>query len=340
MDNHRKEGNFMEKKETPSSKTDGHFYQFPTKDLALLWRIPFSQETEPSKVEIALRERIKELNCLYGLSRLAERHFDSMDNLLRDLVDLLPFSWQFPEITCARIIFREQIFKSRGFRTTEWRLSSQVYMYNEPVGEVEIFYLEECPPADEGPFLSEERALLEALAEHIGTIAARISAERELHEINKQLTVERKALQETNTALRTVLLRIEEEKHEIARNIKANVEKIMMPVLHALLLELPPVQKKYLELLKTNLEEIVSPFISELSVSYHSLTPTEINICNMIRVGLRTKEIAQMRGVSEATIHRHRENIRRKLKIANHDVNLATYLQSSMWEGKQEATKG
>jgi hypothetical protein len=58
-------------------------------------------------------------------------------------------------------------------------------MYNEPVGEVSIFYLEERPPADEGPFLREERALLEALAERIGTMAMRISAELELQDINK-----------------------------------------------------------------------------------------------------------------------------------------------------------
>ena len=325
----------MEKKKSPSSETGSYRYQFPSEDLALLWRIPFSQETEPSKVEIALRERIKELNCLYGLSRLAERHFHSMDDLLRDLVNLLPFSWQFPEITCARIIFQEQTFKSNRFNITDWRMSAQIYLYNEPVGEVAIFYLEERPPADEGPFLREERALLEALADHIGTIATRISAEKELHETNKQLTVERKALQETNTALRTVLSRIEEEKQEIYGNIKANVEKILMPILQALSVELPPAQRKYLELLKTNLEELTAPFISQLSASYHSLTLTEINICNMIRMGLRTKEIAQMRGVSEATIHRHRENIRRKLDITNHDVNLATYLQSSMWEGKE-----
>jgi len=52
----------------------------------------------------------------------------------------------------------------------------------------------------------------------------------------------------------------------------------------------------------------------------------------MIRNGMRTKEIAQTRGISAATTNRHRENIRRKLKITNDDVNLATYLQSSMWE--------
>ena len=93
-------------------------------------------------------------------------------------------------------------------------------------------------------------------------------------------------------------------------------------------------QKKYVYMPQTNLEEITSPFTNQLSLSYHSMTPTEIAICNMIRNGMRTKEIAEMRSVSEATINRHREKIRRKLKITNQDVNLATFLQSSMWEEK------
>jgi DNA-binding CsgD family transcriptional regulator len=318
------------KKVVSSDNTDE--VRFPNKELARLWRIPFSDETEQPKVENALRERIKELNCLYGVSQLAERHFNSLDNLLAELVNFIPHSWQYPDITCARIVFKEKTYKSEGFKVTEWRQSARIYVYSEPVGEVAIFYLEERPPADEGPFLAEERALLEALADQIGTIATRISAEMELQDINKQLSLERKALQESNTAIRTVLTRLEEEKNEIYRNIKTNVDKIIMPILLALALEIPHTQSKYIEMLKTNLEELTSQFVSRLSSSYRSLTPTEIAICNMIRNGLRTKEIAQTRGVSTATINRHRENIRRKLKITNDEVNLATYLQSSMWE--------
>ena len=321
----------MAEKLVPSN-VNSNKIRFPNTELAQLWRIPFSDETEHSKVERSLRERIKELNCLYGVSQLAERHFSSLDNLLGELVNFLPHSWQYPDITCARIVFKEKTYKSEGFKVTEWRQSSRIYVYSEPVGEVAIFYLEECLPADEGPFLKEERALLDALVDQIGIIATRIFAELELQEINKQLSLEQKALQESNTALRTVLARIEEEEHEIHRNIKMNVDKILMPILHALALELPQTQGKYVELLKTNLEEITSPFVSHLSNSYHSLTPIEITVCNMIRNGLRTKEIAQIRGVSTATINRHRENVRRKLKITNSDVNLATYLQSSMWE--------
>lgn len=316
------------------SRTRGKKLENPIKDMSLLWRIPYNGETEASKVESALRERIKELNCLYAISQLAERHSDSIDDLLRDLVKFLPLSWQYPEAACARIIFKGQIYKSQGFKLTAWRQSSPVQMYSEPVGEVAVFYLKECPSEDEGPFLREERALLDAVADQIGRIAVRIAAEQELQEINQQLMVERKALQETNAALRAVLARIEEEKQEIYMNVRLNVDKILVPILHALSLNLPSAQRKYIEMLRTNLDEIASPFVSHLSRSHRSLTPMEINICNMIRSGLRTKEIAQIRGVSAGTINRHREHIRRKLKLTNSSINLTTHLQSEIWDDK------
>jgi DNA-binding CsgD family transcriptional regulator len=324
----------MENIEKSPATNDARHLPFPSKDMALLWRIPFPTEIEPKRVESALRERIKELNCLYGISQLAERYIYSLDELLQELVNFLPYSWQYPELTCARILFKGKTYTSEKFKVTNWRQSALIYMYHEAVGECAIFYLEECPPADEGPFLKEERALLDAVAEQIGTIATRMSADLELQETNQQLTLERKALQEANTALRLVMARIEQEKQEIYRDIKTNVDKILMPILNALVLQLPPSQKKYIEMLQTNLEEIASPFISKLSLSYHSMTPTEISICNMIRNGMRTKEIAEMRSVSEATINRHREKIRRKLKLTNKDVNLASFLQSSLFEGK------
>jgi len=324
----------MENEKNPNSPTGGEHPPFPSKDLALLWRIPFNGETEPANIEFAIRERIKELNCLYGVSQLAERHLHSLDDLLHELVNFLPHSWQYPEVTCARIFFKGKTYTSDRFEVTSWRQSAQIYMYHEPVGEVGICYLEECPPADEGPFLKEERALLDTVAEQIGTIATRMSAEIELEESNRQLNLERQALREANTALRVLLSRIEQEKQEIHHDIKTNVEKILIPILRALALQLSPAQVTYVEMLQKNLEEITSPFISKLSLSYHSLTPTEVAICNMIQNGMRTKEIAGMRGVSEATINRHREKIRHKLKITNQDVNLATFLQSSMWEEK------
>jgi DNA-binding CsgD family transcriptional regulator len=300
---------------------------FPEAVPGIRWRIPPSTEYDPAGVERALRERIKELNCLYAIAQLVESEFSSIDDVLAAVVNILPPSWQYPEITCARIIFREKTFKSRAFKVTKWRQSSQIFMYGEPVGEVTIFYLEERPPAHEGPFLFEERALLDAVAERIGKIAMHLDAELELYETNRQLTVERHALQEANAALKTLMNRIEEEKKEIYTQIRDNVEKVLLPILHELTWAVSGPKKKYVELLRDNLEDITAPFISQISHQYQSLTPTEIQICNMIRSGLRTKEIAAMRNISPATINRHRERIRRKLGITGKDVNLVTYLQ-------------
>jgi DNA-binding CsgD family transcriptional regulator len=300
---------------------------FPEAVPGIRWRIPPSKEHDPEGVERALRERIKELNCLYAIAQLVEADSNSIDDVLAAVVDILPPSWQYPEITCARIMFQEKTFKSREFKVTQWRQSSQIFMYNEPVGEVTIFYLEERPPTHEGPFLFEERALLDAVAERIGKIAMHLDAERELHETNRQLTVERRALQEANAALKTLMNRIEEEKKEIYTQIRNNVEKVLLPILHELTWAVPGPKKKYVELLRKNLEDITAPFISQISHQYQSLTPTEIQICNMIKSGLRTKEIAAMRNISPATISRHREHIRRKLGISGKDVNLVTYLQ-------------
>jgi len=300
----------------------------PRDYLANLWKIPFIEDREPEKIDIALRERIKELNCLYAIARLAERHHHSMDDFLKALVDLLPLSWQYPEIACSRIVFEDRTYRSRDFRLTRWRQTAPILAHGEPVGDVTIFYLEERPAADEGPFLREERVLIDEVATRIGSIAVRIAAEKELQEINKQLSLERLALQEANAALRAVLAKIEEEKKQVYRDMQINVEKVIMPILHALSVEIPRAQRKYVEILRNSLEEMTSPFISKVVNHYHSLTPTEISICSMIRNGMRTKDIAQLRGVSAATVNRHRENIRKKLRIANGQVNLATYLQS------------
>lgn len=280
----------------------------------------------------ALQERIKELNCFYGIAQLAKHKPLSIKTLLEDIVEILPPSWQYPSVACAQITFQGATFKSRNFEISKWQQSSKIFLHHKCAGEITVYYREERPQSFEGPFLSEERALIDAVSEWIGTMAILIDTEEKLQDANTQLTVEQKALQETNTALRTVLARIEDEKKIIHADIHANVSRIIMPILHRLAMELPEAQQKYAVLLKENLENIASPFINQLSTKFHSLTPTEIRICNMIRTGMRTKDIAKIRGVSPATINRHREHIRNKLGIANNSINLTTHLQNAMTE--------
>ena len=103
-----------------------------------------------------------------------------------------------------------------------------------------------------------------------------------------------------------------------------------MLIIHTLETGTHPNQKQYISLLKSNLEDLISPFINKLSKDFMSLSPLEIQICNMIKGGLSTKEIANLRGLSNATINRHRENIRKKLGLTNTDVNLTTFLNTYM----------
>ena len=294
------------------------------------WRLTPSEERDPAKVVWALQERIKELNCLYAIAQLSEAAEGPIEEVLDVVVNIIPPSWQFPEITCGRITFQDGVHKSPGFRLTPWRQSAPIHFYGETAGEVTVCYLEERPPSFEGPFLHEERVLLDAIAERVGAIAMRINSEREIQETNHLLMVERQALQETNTALRTFTTRIEEEKREVSRTIRDNVEKVLMPILQELFIAVPKSQRKFVELLRDNLEELTSSFVSNLSRKFQSLTPTEIQICNMIKNGLRTKEIAELRRISPATVNRPRERVRQKLGLTNSDTNLATYLRMNL----------
>ena len=177
------------------------------------------------------------------------------------------------------------------------------------------------PTINEGPFLIEERLLINAISERLGRVIERISAE-------KQLEVERKALKNKNIALSEILKKVEEEKNDIHLRIQANVDKIIMPILFALEGETTAKQAGYVKLLQKNLREITEPFTNRISKKFFGLTLVEIQICNLIRNGFTTKEIAKFRCISPSTVSRHREHIRKKLNISNQKVNLTTYLNS------------
>lgn len=125
----------------------------------------------------ALGERVKELRCLYTMSSLVEKHGSSLDKILAGIVEVIPPAWQYPEIACARIQVGDQTFKSQRFKETRWKQSSQIVVKDRKVGTLDVFYLEKRPECGEGPFLKEERSLINSLAEHIGEIVERKMAE-------------------------------------------------------------------------------------------------------------------------------------------------------------------
>jgi signal transduction histidine kinase len=145
-----------------------------------------TSETIDSRTEARVRalnhdlvERIKELNCLYGISRLVEGG-GSLDSILQGVADLMPPAWQYPEVTCACISLRRRRFETANFRETRWCQQEPISVGGRRVGFVAVYYLREEPFAYEGPFLKEERDLIHGIAERLGHIIESWTAEAEL----------------------------------------------------------------------------------------------------------------------------------------------------------------
>jgi len=137
-------------------------------------------EKELKQVSHGLGERIKELNCLYSISKLRERTDFSLEDILQAILDLIPPAWQYPEITCARIIFDGYEFTTNNYKNSRWKLTRDIMVYSERIGTLEVCYLEEKLELDEGPFLREERNLIDAVAERIAKFIEREWAEDEI----------------------------------------------------------------------------------------------------------------------------------------------------------------
>jgi len=132
-------------------------------------------------------ERVKELSCLYGIANLSAARELNIDDLLRETVKLLPPAWQFPEIASARIILDDKTFATGNFCESPWFLSSPVVVNEKIRGSVEVGYCKERPFLHEGPFLREERSLINAVASEIAVVIERREAEEYHERLQEQL---------------------------------------------------------------------------------------------------------------------------------------------------------
>jgi len=136
-------------------------------------------------------------------------------------------------------------------------------------------------------------------------------------------------LEEANTALKVLLKRGEQDKNELEEKVLSNIKELAMPYIEKLKTSnLDDKQSTFLEILESNLNDIVSPFLKKLSSQYLNLTPSEIQVANLIREGKSTKNMAELLNISERAIEFHRNNIRDKLGLKKKKTNLRSYLLS------------
>jgi len=129
-------------------------------------------------------ERVKELQCIHGIAEIIKSHRNQED-IFRGVVKLIPPGWQFPEITRARIIFKNREYVSEKFKETEWVQKSEIDIQGKIEGSIQVFYTDKCPELDEGPFLKEERNLIDTIAKSISEAIELSVAENELRKLSR-----------------------------------------------------------------------------------------------------------------------------------------------------------
>ncbi|MGD9176106.1 MAG: cache domain-containing protein, partial [Desulfobacterales bacterium] len=153
-------------------------------DREIKKRRKVEKELQKSMNEVG--KRIKELNCLFEISRLVEKRELTLEQIFQGIVELIPPAFQYPEITCAQITTGNQKFNTGNLEETQWMLSQDILLLTNTVGTLAVYYLEERPEKDEGPFLEEERNLVNTIAERIGRIIERNRAQTALVESEKR----------------------------------------------------------------------------------------------------------------------------------------------------------
>lgn len=137
--------------------------------------------------QVDLRERVKELTCLYGIAKLAADPTVSMEDLLQGIVEVLPPAWQYPDITSAQIEVHGQSFRTSGYRRGPQQQRADILVAGVRCGFVEVSYTREAPTFDPSPFLKWESRLINAVANQVALIIEHRQSEQERRKLREQL---------------------------------------------------------------------------------------------------------------------------------------------------------
>lgn len=177
--------------------------------------------------------------------------------------------------------------------------------------------------------LYDSRGNIVGAIESIRDITDRKLAEEAVRNRGKELEIKTHELEELNAALRVLLKRREEDRDELEERMLLNIKKLVLPYLEKLKTSrMDARDMAHINILESNLKDLISPFARKLSTKYINLTSREIQIANFIKEGLTSKEIAEIMNVSTSAVNIHRYRIRKKMGITNNKHNLQAYLST------------
>ena len=184
-------------------------------------RVPSSRRRLERKLKrrsFELRERTKELRCVYGISRIFDKQGSSLDAMLQAVAELLPASWQFPDVTCARIVIDGREFKTPNYVHPRQMQSAEIRVHGRRAGRLEVGYLQRRPSVGEGPFLAAERKLIDVVAERLGRLVELRRTQDDLRRSQERLRELVKSLERAR----------EEERRRIAHEIHDQLGHALM----------------------------------------------------------------------------------------------------------------
>ncbi len=266
----------------------------------------------------------------------------SRDALLGKQIDFVPQEcWPETKAAIDRMLMGKKIklFETkrltRDGKKLDVQISSTLYLNQDgkPVGNiVTLRDISARKKAEEA--LRNYHDQLEELVQERTTELANANRKLELEveerkRAEKALKAQSHHLEEVNTALKVLLKKRGEDKKEVEENVLSNVKELVSPYLKRLEKgRMDTRQSTLVKILSSNLDNIISPFISKLSSRYFSFTPTEIRVANLVKEGKTNKEIAELLLISKNTVLFHRHNIRSKLGLKNKKINLRSHLLS------------
>ncbi len=197
------------------------------------------------RAQLELRERIKELACLYDIAKIVKQPEISIQDILQGIVEILPLAWQYPEVTSAKITFNGNLYVSSNYKKGKHIQKADIISSKEKRGLVEVNYSEDKPELDEGPFLKEERNLIDTVAREIALIIERkqvyeekINLREQLRHADRLATIGQLAAgiaHELNEPLGNILgfAQLSMKNEGINELVKHDIEKIIKASLHA-----------------------------------------------------------------------------------------------------------
>ena len=152
--------------------------------VGITWgaKLLLGHERKYRYVNTCLNSSVRELTCLYRFSELVEKSNGALVDILQDFAELLPTGCDNPEVTCARVVFDKNEFRSANFRKTQWSQNVDINISNEKRGVIEVYCLHATADLDEGFLSKEERHLVDALSERLARVVEHKQAQEMLVE--------------------------------------------------------------------------------------------------------------------------------------------------------------